>query len=90
MWERQIFESQKYARDVLGVTATPTFFINDQRLEGNLPFEVLARGLNNMLDDINRGDGNMTHTERNPLPEGGEGLAEGETKARQRYASSHN
>ncbi|MBT5778582.1 MAG: DsbA family protein [Rhodospirillaceae bacterium] len=67
VWERQVFESQKYARDVLGVKATPTFFINDQRLEGNLPFEALARGLNNMLEEIKRGDGNMTHTDQNSL-----------------------
>ena len=90
VWERQIFESQKYARDVLGVNATPTFFINDQRLEGYLPFEVLARGLNNMLEEIKRGSGNMTSTEQNPLPRGEEGLGEGASKARQRYASANN
>ncbi len=63
VWERQVFESQKHARDVLGVNATPTFFINELKLDGNVPFEMLSQGLNKMLDEIARQGGSMTRME---------------------------
>ncbi len=53
-WERQIYHSQKFARETLGVTATPTFFINGEKLEGNIPFDKLAKGLDDMLNEIQR------------------------------------
>lgn len=53
VWERQIFESQKFARETLGVTATPTFFINGDKLVGNMAFEHLSEGLHHMLNEIN-------------------------------------
>jgi protein-disulfide isomerase len=59
-WERQIFHSQKYARDILGVTSTPTFFINGEKLVGNIPFERLAAGLDDMLNEIQRESPNFT------------------------------
>ncbi len=58
-----MFESQKHARDVLGVNATPTFFINELKLDGNVPFEMLSQGLNKMLDEIARQGGSMTRME---------------------------
>ena len=53
-WERQIYLGQKYASEVLGVTATPTFFINGEKLEGNIAFDTLAKGLDHMLNEIQR------------------------------------
>ena len=61
VWERQVFESQKYARDMFGVKATPTFLINNDRLEGNIPFDKLSQGLTHMLDEIEQQGSNMTN-----------------------------
>ena len=55
-----MFESQKFAREVLGVKATPTFVINNDKLEGNIPFDKLAQGLNNMLDEMARERDDLT------------------------------
>ncbi len=60
VWERQVFESQKFARDVLGVDSTPTFFINGEKLVGNIPFDKLSQGLRNMLKEIEREGSNVT------------------------------
>jgi len=49
-----VFESQKFAHEVLGVKATPTFVINNDKLEGNIPFDKLSEGLTDMLDEIAR------------------------------------
>ena len=61
VWERQVFEGQKFAREVLGVKVTPTFLINNDKLEGNIPFDKLAQGLTNMLDEIEQQGLNMTN-----------------------------
>jgi len=60
VWERQIFESQRFARENLGVTATPTFFINGDKLVGNISFEKLSEGLHHMLNEIARQGGDFT------------------------------
>jgi protein-disulfide isomerase len=60
VWERQVFEGQKFARDVLGVNSTPTFFINGEKLVGNISFVKLSRGLGDMLDEIARRGTDMT------------------------------
>ena len=60
-WERQIYLSHKYASEVLGVTATPTFFINGEKLEGNITFDELAKGLDHMLNEIQRKSPDYTH-----------------------------
>jgi protein-disulfide isomerase len=58
--ERQVFESQKFARDALGVKSTPTFFLNRERLVGNVPYDKLSLGLNILLDEIARRSGGIT------------------------------
>ena len=63
VWERQVFESQKHAREVLGVKATPTFFINNDKFEGNIPFDKLSAGLTNMLGEIARERDDLTSLE---------------------------
>lgn len=60
-WERQIYLGQKYASEVLGVTATPTFFINGEKFEGNIAFDKLARGLDHMLNEIQRTSPDYTY-----------------------------
>ncbi|MDA0229115.1 MAG: DsbA family protein [Proteobacteria bacterium] len=61
--EQQVFESQKFAREVLGVKATPTFIINNDKLEGNIPFDKLSDGLTNMLKEITRQSDKITRLE---------------------------
>ena len=61
VWERQVFESQKLARDMFGVKVTPTFLINNDRLEGNIPFDKLSQGLTLMLGEIEQQGSNMTN-----------------------------
>ena len=63
-WQRHIYHSQKYAREALGVTATPTFFINGEKLEGNISFDKLATGLDHMLDEIHRVNPDYTRLDR--------------------------
>ena len=63
VWERQVFESQKFARDVLGVKATPTFIINNDKLEENIPFDKLSDGLTHMLNEITRHSDEFTSLE---------------------------
>jgi protein-disulfide isomerase len=63
VWEQQVFESQKFARDVLGVKATPTFIINNDKLEGNVPFEKLSMGLTRLLNEITRHSDDFTSLE---------------------------
>ena len=63
VWERQVFESQKFAREVLGVKVTPTFIINNNRLEGNIPFNKLSDGLTEMLSEIARQSDYFTNLE---------------------------
>jgi len=59
-WEQQIYHGQRHASEVLGVTATPTFFINGEKLEGNISFDKLAKGLDYILNDIQRDSPNYT------------------------------
>lgn len=61
--ERQVFESQQFARNVLGVKSTPTFFLNRERLVGNVPFDKLSLGLDILLDEIARRSGGLTSLE---------------------------
>lgn len=63
VWERQIFESQKFARKMLGIKATPTFIINSDKLEGNIPFDKLSAGLTHMLNEISRQSDDFTSLE---------------------------
>ncbi len=75
VWERQIFESQKFAREALGITATPTFLINNDKVEGNIPFDKLSDGLTDMLNDIALQSDNFTNLE---APSDGTLLRQGE------------
>ena len=63
VWEQQVFESQQFAREVLGVKATPTFIINNNKLVGNIPFYKLSDGLTEMLNEIVRQSDNFTSLE---------------------------
>lgn len=40
---RTMLESGRASAIRRGVNSTPTFFINDQRIEGNQPYEVLSQ-----------------------------------------------
>ena len=63
VWERQVLESLKFAHEVLGVKATPTFIINNKKVEGNIPFDKLSEGLTEMLNEIARQSNDFTSLE---------------------------
>jgi hypothetical protein len=47
----QLSADEKFADEVLKVTATPTFFINGERIKGAIPFEAFDKRIKQLLQN---------------------------------------